>query len=287
MTYTITEHFALEASAIAEDGTRRVRLISPGQGSSGYYSAEMLSAYTAKALPAGTLVYQDHTSAIDEDARGGTRSIRDVAGKIVTEPVYEANAPEGPGSYARVKFIPSVDELVAEMGSAIGVSIEVKKGKKDAKGRILEMDYHPLNSLAIVPVPGRDGRIVEDFREEISDELEEGTDMPISETEMAALADLVAERLKPAETSEPDLVSVIEKITKAELPTVLIPVVVEAVKSGKDVDTVITEQKAFVESVRGSLSEGVLSEDLGGDKKPKTDSDRGAAYMERIRGGKK
>ena len=153
MSFRIVEHVAFEATAATEDGVRRVRLISPGKGSSGVYSAEMLHENIAKALPKGTIVYLDHTSEADRDNRGGTRSIKDVAGKFVSDPVFEAEAPEGEGSYANVKFSRSVSPMLEDVGDVIGVSIEVHAGKKDAKGNITEMNYHPLNSQANVRRP--------------------------------------------------------------------------------------------------------------------------------------
>jgi len=301
MSFLLVEKVAFEAAAATEDGVRRVRLISPGKGSSGFYTAEMLNQYIGEALPKGTLVYLDHTSESDKKERAGTRSIKDVAGKFMSDPVFEADAPEGAGSYADIKFYRTVSPLLEDVGDAIGVSIEVHAGKKDAKGNITEMHYHPLNSLALVPVPGRDGRIFEDFRAEASESQEdEGTDMQISEEDRKAIVtDVLAgltEALKPepVEETKPDVKALIEKVSKAGLPDVLIDGVIESVMDdGTDVDAAIKTAQDLVEAIRGkdkpadkkAPAAGLLSESA--EDGPKDDAQRAKAYAERYFGGKK
>lgn len=290
----LTEHFAFESTATTVEGVRRVRLISPGKGSSGHYSAEMLSQYVAEALPKGTLVYLDHTNGEDEDKRGGTRSIKDVAGKFVTDPIYEADAPEGAGSYTTIKFTKSVNSLLEDVGDAIGASVEVHDGKKDAEGNITEMRYTPLNSLALVPVPGRDGRVFENFRATASEsQEEEGLDMPLTPEDRAAIVADIVEALKPEPTKpvEIDIAGIVEKVSDAKLPKMLREAAVKAIIEGASVDDAIKTQTDLFEAVAKTIvPEGQeemlhLSEDLGGDPKPKDDNSRGASYMERIRKG--
>jgi len=292
-----TEQFALESVATETPGVRRVRLISPGKGSSGTYSAEMLNQYVAGALPKGTLVYLDHTNANDETQREGTRSIKDVAGKFVTDPIFEADAPEGAGSYANIKFTKSVNSLLEDVGDAIGVSVEVHDGKKDAQGNITEMRYTPLNSLALVPVPGRDGRVFENFRATASESQEdEGLDMPISKEDLDAIVVAVVEALKP-ETTEPlkiDVAGIVEKVSDAKLPKMLQDAAVTAILEGVSIDDAIKTQKDLFEAIAKTVvpakdEEGLhLSEGAHDDTKPKDDNARGASYLERIRkGGKK
>jgi len=293
-----TEHFALESVATDVAGVRRVRLISPGKGSSGFYTAEMLNQFVAEALPKGTLVYLDHTSAEDEAQRDGTRSIKDVAGKFVTDPIFEADAPEGAGSYTTIKFTKAVNSLLEDVGDAIGVSVEVHDGKKDAQGNITEMRYTPLNSLALVPVPGRDGRVFENFRATASEsQEEEGLDMPLTQEEMKGIAemarDLIVEALKP-ETTEPveiDIAGIVEKVSDAKLPKMLKSAAIAAILEGVSVDDAIKTQTDLYEAIaktvvpEGSDEVLNLSEREGADDKPKDENSRGASYLERVRKG--
>ena len=293
-----TEHFALESVATDVAGVRRVRLISPGKGSSGFYSAEMLNQFVAEALPKGTLVYLDHTSVEDEEKRDGTRSIKDVAGKFVTDPIFEADAPEGAGSYTTIKFTKAVNSLLEDVGDAIGVSVEVHDGKKDAQGNITEMRYTPLNSLALVPVPGRDGRVFENFRATASEsQEEEGLDMPLTQEEMKGIAemarDLIVEALKPEPTEpvEIDIAGIVEKVSEAKLPKMLKTAAVAAILEGVSVDDAIRTQTDLYEAIaktvvpEGSDEVLNLSEREGADDKPKDENSRGASYLERVRKG--
>ena len=303
----LVENVALESVAVNADGSRRVRLISPGQGSSGHYSREALSTYIAEALPKGTLVYLDHTSD-DAMAEGRGRSIKDIAGKFVSDPTYEVNAVEGEGSYTNVKFTRSVEPLLEDVGDAVAVSIEIHAGKKDPQGNITEMHSHPLNSLAIVPVGGRDGRIFEDFRAQAQEDHDNGgSDMTISEEDRKALvadiAAVVTEALKPKPEEKTPVVvdhaAVVAEVIKAKLPTELISSVVTAIEGGKSVEDAIKEQTALVEAIRGDKkndeAENVLSEGVDGANKDKIDISkmdpeaRGQAYMEKYfpqKGGK-
>jgi len=295
---SLIEHFALESVATDVAGVRRVRLISPGKGSSGFYTAEMLNQFVAEALPKGTLVYLDHTSAEDEAQRDGTRSIKDVAGKFVTDPIFEADAPEGAGSYTTIKFTKAVNSLLEDVGDAIGVSVEVHDGKKDAQGNITEMRYTPLNSLALVPVPGRDGRVFENFRATASEsQEEEGLDMPLTQEEMKGIAemarDLIVEALKP-ETTEPveiDIAGIVEKVSDAKLPKMLKSAAIAAILEGVSVDDAIKTQTDLYEAIaktvvpEGSDEVLNLSEREGADDKPKDENSRGASYLERVRKG--
>lgn len=289
------EHFALESSAKA-DGTRRVRLISPGQGSSGMYSREVLASYIAEALPKGTKVYLNHTDEEDEWKRGGTRKFQDVAGKIVTDPVYEADAPEGEGSYADVKFMREIEEKLEDIGDVVGVSVEIHAGRKDEYGNIIEMAAHPLNSLALVPEPGRDGRIFEDFRASALEKPnEEGEqDMAISKEDIAAIVAGVQEALKPEpkDEVEVDVAETIRKVMKAELPEPLEEAAIaEALESG-DAEAAIAKQAKIVEAVKAvekvektdDIDKGVrLSESAETKVEPQNDYERGQAYLERIK----
>lgn len=293
------EHFALESSAKA-DGTRRVRLISPGQGSSGMYSREVLARYIAEALPKGTKVYLNHTDDDDEWKRGGTRKFQDVAGKIVTDPVYEVEAPEGEGSYADVKFTREIEEKLKDIGDVVGVSVEIHAGRKDEYGNIIEMAAHPLNSLALVPEPGRDGRIFESFASDfrasaLEKPNEEGEqDMAISKEDIAAIVAGVQEALKPEpkDEVEVDVAETIRKVMKAELPEPLEEAAIaEALESG-DAEAAIAKQAKIVEAVKAvekvektdDIDKGVrLSESAETKVEPQNDYERGQAYLERIK----
>ncbi len=115
----LVERAATVMSAKSPKGRRyRARIIEGNrQGSSGYYSEAMLRRDGAKAFPAGTQVYSDHPSLTEREDRP-ERSVRDLAGKLVTAAKYERD-----GLYAEVEFYPHWADIVEAMADDIGLSI--------------------------------------------------------------------------------------------------------------------------------------------------------------------
>ena len=99
----------VEAKAIGEDGIAKVKIIGPGQGSSGYYSPELLQKEAAKF--ANVHCYWDHPTPTQEAERP-ERSLRDLAGKVVGTPEYNPNGPAGAGVYADVQVFKPYQEAV-------------------------------------------------------------------------------------------------------------------------------------------------------------------------------
>ena len=135
-----------------------VELITPGWGSSGYYSAEVLeSAGRDKVFAAGTHMYIDHPSASENNDRP-ERSLRDLAAVLAEDATWNGSALRGK---ARV-FAP-YQPLVAEMKDDIGVSIraggEVEMGEAEGRrGRIVTALVN-ATSVDFVTRAGRGGRV--------------------------------------------------------------------------------------------------------------------------------
>lgn len=109
------------AKIVRDDGTVRLRIIGPGQGSSAYYEAAQLKR-DMHVFGKGTQVFIDHPGKREESDRP-ERSIRDLCAVSVTDPVWEENGPKGPGPYTAVKVFTPYIPLVEELGEHIGVSI--------------------------------------------------------------------------------------------------------------------------------------------------------------------
>ena len=106
MTITITESVGLTTGT----GRRyRARLIEGERwGSSGWYGQEMLTRDGPHVWPVGTQVYIDHPGVTEQHDRP-ERSIRDLAGKITSTPVYETD-----GLYADIEFYPHVAPIIED-----------------------------------------------------------------------------------------------------------------------------------------------------------------------------
>lgn len=136
----------------------QIRVISPGWGSSGYYSEAMLKDAASKGLFApGTQMFLDHPTADQSEARP-ERSIRDLAAVITKPGVYA-----GDGVYAEADVFPPFREALAAMKDHIGVSIRARgfaeQGEAEGRSGTIISELSELASVDFVTRPGRGGAI--------------------------------------------------------------------------------------------------------------------------------
>lgn len=156
MTTTITEAVGLTTGT----GHRyRARLIEGDRwGSSGWYGRDMLERDGPQVWPAGTQVYMDHPGATEQHDRP-ERSVRDLAGKITTAPVYEAD-----GLYADVEFYPHVAPIIEAMWEDVGMSIRAagtaETGERDGRTGPIITSLSEGVSVDVVTRAGAGGKLV-------------------------------------------------------------------------------------------------------------------------------
>jgi hypothetical protein len=97
----------LVEKAVGKDGTASIKIIQAGQGSSGYYPADVLKRDGPKVFTAGTQIYLDHPS-VSEESNRPERSVRDLAGSLTGPAAWKEDGAAGPGLYAPVRFLDSV-----------------------------------------------------------------------------------------------------------------------------------------------------------------------------------
>jgi hypothetical protein len=271
-----------ESGTLAGSGSkRRIQLLSEGQGSSGYYSAELLERDGPGAFPAGTQIFFDHLTESEEIDRGGSHSIKDLVGVTLTDATFNGDTN---ALLAEAKFFPSVSNFINDAAEFISLSIEAS-GKRNDDGLIESLIPHPYNAIAVVPRGGRDGKIlelVESYRA-TSGKISESSNSdnvkehkPMDEKEISALAEKLAEALAPAftaltealkppapvapveddKTEAPDVAEVTEAVVVA-FPSseASRKRVYEALKTDPDVAKAIENEKALVASVSESLKE--------------------------------
>ena len=153
-------------AAVRGNGTVSLKLISPGWGSSGYYPAEVLERDGPKIFTAGTKMYWDHPTAT-EAADRPERSLRDLAGELVTTARWEANGSDGPGLYGDSKVFSPFRESLDQLAPHIGVSIRATGTavQGEAEGRTGPIIDQLLSAMSVdfVTEAGRGGRILELF----------------------------------------------------------------------------------------------------------------------------
>lgn len=167
MTKMITEAGTLTTTST---GRLEITLITPGWGSSGYYSAEMLEqAATDRVFARGTQMHIDHMGA-SERIENSAGSLRTLAAVLTEDAVWDPDYVDGEtGNKGRLKAESMLGsqyrEMVTEFADYIGTSIsagaDVTIGEAEGrKGQIVEKLYpDKLNRVDFVTVAGRGGRI--------------------------------------------------------------------------------------------------------------------------------
>lgn len=146
-----------ESGFIKENtGSRmRVRMISPGKGSSGYYSPEVI-AESVDLFKAGTHMNLDHPSQTERFERP-EGSLRNLVGVLESDGQV---MPDG-SIEADVKIMPTWREFIKEAAPYIGVSINGDGSiTESANGERIIESLTAINSVDFVTKPGRDGRVL-------------------------------------------------------------------------------------------------------------------------------
>jgi len=163
---TLKDEFVpLIEKGVHRDGTIPIKIISPGWGTSGYYSEAVLKR-DAGVYKKGTKMYWDHPTKTEESERP-ERSLRDLAGVLVSDGRYEENGPDGPGVYADAKVFTPYKEALGELAPHIGLSHralgQAKQGEAEGKtGPIIEK-IAVAESVDFVTDAGRGGKVLELF----------------------------------------------------------------------------------------------------------------------------
>ncbi len=164
-----TDLVAVREAALGPDGSGGIKIIAPGWGSSGYYSEEMLSRDGPQVFTTGTKMFWDHPTLTEEWERP-ERSLRDLAGELTGDAVFNASGSDGPGLYAPMKvfgsFAPAVNEL-SGMESGLGVSIRAygKASVGEAEGQTGQIidELVGAESVDFVTFPGAGGAVLSLF----------------------------------------------------------------------------------------------------------------------------
>ena len=150
-------------TVLRRDGTAAVRVIAPGKGSSGHYSAEVLQRDGPKVFTKGLHVYWDHPTTTEESDRP-ERSLRDLAGALTSDAYYQENGAVGPGLYADVKFFGPYREAVEELAPHIGMSIratgKLRMGEIGGQRMPVVEQLAAAKSVDVVTAAGAGGQIL-------------------------------------------------------------------------------------------------------------------------------
>lgn len=293
-------HESVDKPVVASenDGKWLVKLISPGQGSSGKYAKEMLAEYSASAFPAGTHSYIDHPQT-DEN---GTplRSPKDLLGVFESEPFW---SDEHEAVVNELTVVPHFREWYSAVAPYTGLSIYAA-GEMDEDENVTSLLPDPFNSVDVVSYAGRGGGMIEKLYEQAQRRASEsqvsvgsGSSGEPEEYSMSEIQDLTAkvdglvealaplaalvtkieevatvvETLKPVGApSEDDSLAVAEAVAAEGLTPKLAKMVFESVRTGASKDDAIAEAKALRDELGAAAPRHEEGRVLGGFSAPGT-----------------
>lgn len=150
------------AEIVGTSGRLRVQLIDAGWGSSGFYPAEMLQRDGSTAFPAGTHMYFDHAGYMEQNDRGGIRSVRDLAAVTTSAASYNQATQ---ALEADVQVLAPYRELISEIAAHVGLSItgSASGATGEAEGRtgVVFSDLTEGYSVDFVAFAGRGGKVLQ------------------------------------------------------------------------------------------------------------------------------
>lgn len=265
---------AVAANPVKKGKRWLVTLATPGKGSSGTYSPDLLENYGPVAFPTGTKAYWGHAAPQDRDARDQLGKYEDTFWNAESQRLQ---------SY--LKPYPRWEQVVEEMGADLELSICVG-GTKDEEGNILTLEYDRTNSVDAVAFAGLSGSGLMEQVESLAESIaargketsgkasEEGKDnmdekaIAAIEALTAAVSELVADKnakAQEAQQVEADANAVETAVTaydaavKAIDEADLLPSQVESIRaaarSGADVAPLIESAKAVKAEAVASLQE--------------------------------
>lgn len=200
----------LKEGAVGMDGTTHLKLIAPGWGSSGYYSADVLKRDGPKVFKAGTQNFWDHQTD-QEEAERPEGSLRDLASVLTEDARWEEAGPAGPGLYAKAKVMENFRQVVDDLAPHIGVSIRAagitKEGKAEGRTGAIVERITRAKSADYVTKAGAGGKVLQLFeaarggqfptrQQEASDMDQAAIEKAIKEAQAPLLAELKALREK-------------------------------------------------------------------------------------------
>lgn len=285
----IQEHGKLVESSNG-NGRFRVRIITEGKGSSGVYSRELLEKY--KDVFADRPMFMNHPK---DPNQPWERDVRDIAGRtgsVVEYAVVDGLAALYTDVKVDRRWSDFVSEYADLIGVSIYASGE---GREENGEYIVESfaspEVDPYTSVDWVVAAGRGGRVermLESYRQ-----IETSTGNPVVDGEATAVPEVekmgnhmdekilalvealsakvdaldakvtsvvaLSEQAATEATEKADAFEVIEELTaavaEASLPEQGRKRVIEAVKAGVSIAEAVATEKAYVESIRKSLTE--------------------------------
>lgn len=175
----------------------RAVLITPGKGSSGVYTEEMLREYGPQAFKKGTHSYVDHPRN-EEDVR----SPKNLIGVLAEDARYE----DGVGLVGELDVMPHWREFVEAVAPHTGLSIyAMGEGNYNDDGEVVVENLipHVQNSVDLVSYPGRPGsKLADKLYEQAISMVEYDKDKDKKKRKKKKLYEDLPENYRPATSDD-------------------------------------------------------------------------------------
>ncbi len=157
----VLEQAKLIEAVNKKTGKILVDIVTPGVGSSGYYSPEVCES-AAGLVTAGTQMFIDHPTETEEMERP-IRSVKDIAAVFTESARWDPDRGENGSLVAEAQVVPAWVETMDVIQGAIGVSLrgsatDIVEGERPdgSRGKIVE-GLHSIDSVDFVTRAGRGG----------------------------------------------------------------------------------------------------------------------------------
>lgn len=279
----------------------RVVCARPGQGSSGYYSPDVLKEYAGVIVPAGAQSYIQHDP---------SRNVKDMIGVFEEGGYWDEDEQ---AILADLKVFSHWKDFVAEVGPHAGMSLYAS-GELDEDGNVTQFFENAYNGVDLVGRPGLEGSGIQELLEsarrveeeetrvnaartrkesmELEKKVEELTETVKSLAEsvksLVSTKDAEAEQKAQVKADEAAIAEALEtfgsRVAKIEEATELSPLqrksLMEQAKAGVDVEPLIEAQVAVAKELRESVtqSQDATPGRIFGESAPKSAIDLGKVF---------
>lgn len=196
------------ATPTATPGRWRATLLTPGRGTSGYYSEAMLKEYGPTALKKGAKCFVTHNRLAN-----GEPDPFSLWGVLSEDASYE----DGVGLVGTIDVLPSWRDKIEEIAPHTGLSVYVA-GEVDADENVTALEADTQNGVDLVVYPGRAGSALV---EKLYEAMKTSPGIPGENGEAPAEAAIIESEHKMDEAQikalfEAALAPVVEKVTAIE-----------------------------------------------------------------------
>ena len=230
-------------SLSVKSGRYEIKVIESGEGSSGYYPANVLERDGAKTFPAGTKIFANHPTS-SEEWEQPERDVNKIVGKTLTDATYRDGS-----LYSEVRFFPWFMPVIEELKDELGMSIYAYAESEfdtidDFTGNIITRFIPGQATIDVVTESGAGGAILERITESYKRKAQESGNTPTADSATGTQEEKVGGATVTKEILE--AIAAVESKLNAKIDTILATKTQEA-QAEVDADAIAEAKKEAVE----------------------------------------